>query len=225
MLAVYYQGRALPLAWIVFKGKKGHSSAEMQLNLLKYIKTLLPEGLEVVVLGDGEFDSSTVVSYLKEQENWHYVCRTASNIKVFHEDEWIRLDEFSLDNKCEKLYLDIIFTESGQVVNVNVAALWNYKKERHIFFVSSFSQLSEIKELYAYRFTIETLFSDSALRLPLGDERAGVQSTSNSCIRARAGQPIDFGLCNSVFVRGVFRNRGSGQSVHHPVESLGRQLA
>ena len=45
----------------------------MQLDLLKYIKTLLPAGLKVVVVGDGEFDSSTLVSYLEEPENWHYV--------------------------------------------------------------------------------------------------------------------------------------------------------
>ena len=42
-------------------------------------------------------------------------------MKVFYEDEWIRLDELSLDNECEKLYLDVIFTESGQVMNVNTA--------------------------------------------------------------------------------------------------------
>ena len=67
MLSIYYQGRALPLCWVVFKGKKGHSTAKMQLQLLNYIQRLLPEGAKVVFLGDGEFDSVDVVKFLKEQ--------------------------------------------------------------------------------------------------------------------------------------------------------------
>ena len=47
MLSVYYKGRALPLCWTVFKGRKGHSSAKLQLELLKYIAPLLPKGAQI----------------------------------------------------------------------------------------------------------------------------------------------------------------------------------
>jgi hypothetical protein len=60
MISVYYKSRALPLVWLVSKGKKGHTSQETQLALFKTAQELLPAGCQVIVLGDGEFDGSQV---------------------------------------------------------------------------------------------------------------------------------------------------------------------
>jgi len=54
MVGVLYQKRALPLAWLVYKGKKGHTSAERHIQALEKVLPLLPEGSEVVLLGDAE---------------------------------------------------------------------------------------------------------------------------------------------------------------------------
>jgi hypothetical protein len=56
MIHVLYKGRALPLAWRVRKGPKGHFPEAMHIELIKLIAELIPEGTEVVFLGDGEFD-------------------------------------------------------------------------------------------------------------------------------------------------------------------------
>ena len=56
MLSVYYKSRALPFAWVTFKGTKGHSSQQVQLALFKRVKALLPADALVVILGDGEFE-------------------------------------------------------------------------------------------------------------------------------------------------------------------------
>src|SRR5215471_3042415 len=39
MLHVVYKGRALPIAWLVRRGKKGHFPEEMHLALLEQVKT------------------------------------------------------------------------------------------------------------------------------------------------------------------------------------------
>ena len=76
MVSIYYKSRALPLAWLTFKGKKGHSSQDIQLKLFQSVKALLPADLPVILLGDGEFDGSQVIEWFETETNWHYVCRT-----------------------------------------------------------------------------------------------------------------------------------------------------
>src|ERR687887_481331 len=81
MLSVVYHGRALPLAWVVIKGKKGHFSQEIHCALLAQVHSLLPPNATVIFLGDGEFDGIELQGAIRAY-GWHYVCRTASNILV-----------------------------------------------------------------------------------------------------------------------------------------------
>ena len=89
MVSVHYKSRALPLAWTVYKGRKGHSSQETQLNLFKRVDVMVPDHYEIVLLGDGEFDGSEIVDWLEEesQARWDYVCRADRRIKVWRERE------------------------------------------------------------------------------------------------------------------------------------------
>ena len=57
MASVIYGKRALPVAWIVKKGTKGSFSADDHLFLLDQVRALVPLDVEVIFLGDGEFDS------------------------------------------------------------------------------------------------------------------------------------------------------------------------
>ena len=56
MLSVVFKNRALPLTWLVAEGNKGHFSEENHLILIEQVKEIIPEGTEVMFLGDGEFD-------------------------------------------------------------------------------------------------------------------------------------------------------------------------
>ena len=56
MASVVYKGRALPIAWIVIRGKKGHMKEEIHLQLIEQLHQIIPSGAQVVFLGDGEFD-------------------------------------------------------------------------------------------------------------------------------------------------------------------------
>lgn len=75
MVSVVYKSRALPVCWVVFKGRKGHSPADIQLALMKTLKSLLPAEQAVILLGDGEFDGSELVTWFEQQTTWRYASR------------------------------------------------------------------------------------------------------------------------------------------------------
>jgi len=56
-VALAYKKRALPLAWSVHRGRKGHTSSDEQIALLRQVAALLPQRSEVWVLGDSGFQS------------------------------------------------------------------------------------------------------------------------------------------------------------------------
>jgi hypothetical protein len=55
MVSLAYRKRAIPIAWIWVSHVRGHSTAHKQLALLNYVRTLLPIGAAVFLVGDCEF--------------------------------------------------------------------------------------------------------------------------------------------------------------------------
>lgn len=160
MLSVHYKSRALPLVWLVFKGRKDHSPQRLQLELLETAKTYIPDVCEVILLDDGEFDGSQIVEWLESQPTWDYVCRTDETTLVFHEAEWLPLKQIHLEPGQETLMEQVLFTQKNQVGPINILAIWHEAEQRHWFFFTSFNNYKTAKNWYRKRFTIETLFSD-----------------------------------------------------------------
>lgn len=160
MISLGYKSRALPLCWVTFKGKKGHSSQAVQLALLKAAKALVPEQREVILLGDGEFDGNEVVAWLEAQPGWQYVCRTANDVRVYYQGQWLALKDLPLRPGQETFLTQLKFTQSHAVGPVNILVVWRGPEKRHWFFVTNMSTQKEAKSWYRKRFRIETLFSD-----------------------------------------------------------------
>jgi hypothetical protein len=91
MIHVVYKGRALPLAWRVRQGPKGHFPEALHIAVVELIRTLIPEGAKVVLLGDGEFDGTALQATLNEA-GWSYVCRTALSTTATWDGTTFRLD-------------------------------------------------------------------------------------------------------------------------------------
>ena len=91
MIHVVYKGRALPLAWRVRQGPKGHFPEELHIAMVELMSLVVPEGAQVVFLGDGEFDGTALQDTLSEL-GWSYVCRTAMSTTATWEGEPFRLD-------------------------------------------------------------------------------------------------------------------------------------
>jgi hypothetical protein len=95
---ISYKGRALPLAWRVRQGSKGHCPEELHIALVHLRRACLPEGAQVVFLGDGECDGTTLQATLNTAR-WDYVCRTAQSTVATWEGETFRLDTLGACSK------------------------------------------------------------------------------------------------------------------------------
>ena len=91
MIHVIYQGRALPLAWRVRQGPKGHCPEALHIAMIELMNTMVPAGAKVVFLGDGECDGTTLQATLSAL-GWSYVCRTAMSTTATWEGETLRLE-------------------------------------------------------------------------------------------------------------------------------------
>lgn len=91
MLHVVYKGRALPVAWLVRQGKKGHFPEDLHIALVEQVHDLIPEGARVVLLGDGDFDG-TRLQHTVHEHRWSSVVRTGSPIIVVWDGERFRCD-------------------------------------------------------------------------------------------------------------------------------------
>lgn len=160
--SLVYKGRALPLAWTVVKGNKGHFPETAHVELLAQVKALIPPETDVIFLGDGEFDGLTLLAEI-EAAGWHYVCRTAHNRWVCEQETWLQLNELGLQPGDYVCLPEVDFTQQayGPVL---VLVWWHPDYQDPLYLVSNFDLGEEAIYWYRYRFKIETFFSDQKSR-------------------------------------------------------------
>jgi hypothetical protein len=164
MLHVVYKGRALPLAWRVRQGPKGHFPEELHIALVELVRACLPEGTQVVFLGDGEFDGTTLQATLNEA-GWGYVCRTAQSTVATWEGETFRLDTLGACSKPGTLIeLKEVKLTRDAYGPVMVLSCWAKGYHEPLYLVSNLATAEEACRYYQKRFRIETFFSDQKSR-------------------------------------------------------------
>jgi hypothetical protein len=164
MIHVIYKGRALPLAWRVRQGPKGHFPEDLHIAVVELIHACLPEGTQVVFLGDGEFDGTALQATLNEA-GWFYACRTAQSTVATWEGETFRLDTLGACSKPGTL----IALQEVQVTRdaygpVMVLSCWAKGYREPLYLVSNMASAEEACRYYQKRFRIETFFSDQKSR-------------------------------------------------------------
>jgi hypothetical protein len=162
VISMIYKGRALPLAWLVVKGSKGHFPETAHIELLDRIKAIIPVETDVIFLGDGEFDGITLLAEI-EAIGWHYACRTAHNCWVCEQDTWLQLNELSQQAGDYVCLPNVTFTLKayGPVTTI---VWWHPDYKDPIYLVSNFELGEEAIYWYRHRFRIETFFSDQKSR-------------------------------------------------------------
>jgi hypothetical protein len=161
MLSIQYRGRALPIGWLVVKGKKGHFAQEKHIQLVSAVHKLIPADADVIFLGDGEFDGTKLQEKLAEFD-WKYACRTASNSILYDGEEFSFQDLVLQPGMCLSME-DVSFTRQryGPVLAV---AWWRKDYQDPIYLVSNMELVEEVCHWYKKRFRIETFFSDQKSR-------------------------------------------------------------
>lgn len=162
MVSVVYHGRALPIAWLVVKGSKGHRPESEHIQLAKKVHELVPAGADVAFLGDGEFDGSELQAALSGF-GWIYVCRTASNTILNAEGEAFSFQSLPLHPGEQISLPEVLFTRQ-QYGPIHAIAWWRNGYLEPIYLVTNLELIEEACHWYAKRFRIETFFSDQKSR-------------------------------------------------------------
>jgi hypothetical protein len=163
MVGVLYQRRALPIAWLVYKGKKGHANAERHIQVLEKVLPLLPEGSEVVLLGDAEYDTTEMIAWIEKNTAWQYVLRTSPQIYVQTSQQHQPIRSFPLQRGKVFFLPQVGFTHSSSLI-LNVVGWWASRYEEPIFMVTNLDNPYQACRYYRRRFRIETFFSDQKSR-------------------------------------------------------------
>lgn len=162
MVSLLYHQRALPIAWVVVKGKKGHFPEDTHIALIQAVQALVPPGTNVVFLGDGEFDGTGLQATI-EGFGWQYVCRTAKNIQIQSQGQELSLEDLGVKEGKRVFRKSVLFTEAAYGP-VMVIALWERGYAEPIYLVSNMTSVQEACRWYRRRMTIETFFSDQKSR-------------------------------------------------------------
>jgi hypothetical protein len=164
MIHVIYQGRALPLAWVVRQCPKGHAPECLHIELVEVVMELIPEETKVVFLGDGEFDGTDLQDTMNEA-GWLYACRTAKSTVATWEGMKFNLDLLGSSIRPGMLIelKEVQFTRNAYGP-VMVLCCWAKGEVEPLYLVSNLSLAEEAIKYYKKRFRIETFFSDQKSR-------------------------------------------------------------
>lgn len=162
VMSVVYQHRALPVAWVVVRGSKGHFPADTHVRLLRAVVERMPLTATAQFLGDGEFDNLELQQALDACE-WTYVCRTAKNIQVQRDGEWVALASIDVHRGRKKMWPAVRFTQAGYGP-VQVIGWWDSACHEPLYLVTNLTDRDEACQAYRKRMLIETLFSDHKSR-------------------------------------------------------------
>jgi len=162
MVSVIYKKRALPIAWIVVQGSKGHFPEQTHVRLIKQVHEIVPEGCEIIFLGDGEFDGTTLQATVSGY-GWEYVCRTAKNAQIYEEGHCFSFDDIDIQPGHRIALPDVAITHQayGPVLAI---AWWQIGYQDPIYLITNMELAAEACYWYAKRFRIETFFSDQKSR-------------------------------------------------------------
>jgi hypothetical protein len=162
MLSVVYHGRALPLCWVVVRGKKGHFPETMHQELLAQVQAIMPQGATVIFLGDGEFDGTQLQADLRRGQ-WQYVCRTATNILVTACGVSFHVSDLG-PPRGELLAVTPAWMTAQQYGPISILAIWEQAYQEPIYLVRNMADLDTAVQMYKKRGHIETFFSDQKSR-------------------------------------------------------------
>jgi hypothetical protein len=162
MISLLYGKRALPITWLVVKGKKGHLPEHVHLELLGQLQDILPPNARTIFLGDGEFDGIELQAAMQTME-WQYVCRTAKNTQMYEEGRLFSFSDLCLQPDDLIQVPNVWFTQEGYGP-VTVIAWWKCGYQEPIFLVTNLDMPDQACDWYKKRFRIETFFSDQKSR-------------------------------------------------------------
>ena len=160
MVSLAYRRRSIPIAWAWIKQVRGHSGAKKQIELLKYVRTLLPKKSAVFLVGDSEFGSIALMKQLN-QWNWFYALRQKSNtgFRVGKHGTWQSLESF-VRKSGDSVWLPKGFLTKQSAFPASVLVYWKAGEKEPWCLATNISNRKLVLQCYKRRMWIEEMFGD-----------------------------------------------------------------
>jgi len=160
MVSLAYRCRAVPIAWSWVKYVRGHSTGKQQVSLLKYVKTLLPKGAPVFVVGDSEFGSILVLLQL-EQWLWFYVLRQKGNTGLWIDEktDWQRMEDL-VSQAGQRTWCPNAYLTEQHIHPVSALIHWQIGEKQPWCLATNLPDASLTLRYYRRRMWIEEMFGD-----------------------------------------------------------------
>ena len=160
MVSLAYRKRAIPIAWTWIKHVRGHSTAHKQLALLSYVKTLIPHGATVFLVGDSEFGSVKVLKQL-DHWRWYYVLRQKSDTGVWvnSQNEWKPFGSY-IQKAGQSVWLGQAFLTRSDIYPVHLLAHWKADEKEPWCLATNIPDRLLAIRFYKRRMWIEEMFGD-----------------------------------------------------------------
>jgi len=160
MVSLAYRKRAIPIAWTWVRYVRGHSTTHKQLALLSYVKTLIPHGATVFLVGDSEFGSVKVLKQL-DYWRWYYVLRQKSDTGVWvnFQDEWKLFGSY-IQKAGQSVWLGQAYLTRSEIYLVNLLIHWKVGEKEPWCLATNLPDKTISLRFYKRRMWIEEMFGD-----------------------------------------------------------------
>jgi hypothetical protein len=161
MVALAFRRRAIPIAWTWVKSARGHSTAQVQLALLAYVHQLLPPGVQVLLVGDCEFESGEVQEHIETVWGWQYALRQKPNnlLRLPDQEIWQRLGDL-VSKPGQKVWLEGCFLTRKHNRATNLLAYWASGEKTPWLLATNLPSGFSTLKAYSRREWIDEMFGD-----------------------------------------------------------------
>jgi hypothetical protein len=159
LVGIAYRQRVIPLAWTWVRTSRGHCSTYLQIALLSYVRSLLPPGAHVSLVGDCEFGHMPLLVTLQDW-HWDYVLRQSGHqlVDVASEPDWLRLD--TLIRRGEWRFLSDVQLTAVHQVPTHLLLAWERRYPTPWLLATNLTHPRQILRLYHRRMWIEETYGD-----------------------------------------------------------------
>jgi hypothetical protein len=159
-ISVAFKKRTLPLTWSVRRGRKGHTKVDEQLALFNKVAKMLPENLEIWVVGDSEFQSVRLLRWFRRR-HWHFVIRQQGKNKVcWHEQSWIKINALSLKQGQTRVIGWVRLTNKHNAGWYWLLLHWDAAEKEPWYLVSDRPGQTTVLKTYRKRMWVEEMYGD-----------------------------------------------------------------
>ena len=160
MIALAYRRRTLPLMWSWVDYSHGHCTTQFQIDLFRRLHPLIPAGVCVSVVGDGEFNHPLLIEEFCHW-GWDYALRIRNDTRILPKAsrKWIKVSAVDVPIG-QHSHLEAVLLTQASPFPTHVVIYWAKGEPEPWYLATNQCSTQATIRLYQRRMWIEEMFGD-----------------------------------------------------------------